>query len=140
HITGASVGGPRFDEALQSDARRNAENAIWLCQTCAKLVDNDPERFNVAKLQAWKRLAEAKALESIGKAPVSQQGTEAERKAHAISAWIGTLVTLAHMNTGKAAMLLGPVRGTSVVTLVDCNEHFVTVKISDQSRSIPLNR
>jgi hypothetical protein len=140
HITGASARGPRFDAALQSDDRRGADNAIWLCQNCAKLVDNDPERFDVTKLRAWKHGAEARALESIGKTAAIQDSSEAARKVRVMSAWIGAMVTLAHMNSGKAAMLLGPVRGTSVVTLVDCNEHFATVKASDTSRSIPLNR
>ena len=41
HITAASRGGPRFDKVL-SDAERCAiENAVWLCQVCAKKVDDD---------------------------------------------------------------------------------------------------
>src|SRR3989442_10812557 len=58
HITGASIGGPRFDPALQSEDRCREENAIWLCQNCAKLVDNDAAKFDENKLRAWKRGAE----------------------------------------------------------------------------------
>ena len=61
HITAASPGGPRFDEGLSSEERRAIDNGIWLCQTCAKLVDNDPARFSSDLLQKWKRLAEDSA-------------------------------------------------------------------------------
>lgn len=59
HITAASPGGPRFDSSLTSNERQAAENGIWLCQSCAKLVDNDPTRYGVATLRRWKALAEA---------------------------------------------------------------------------------
>jgi len=59
HITAASLGGPRFDASLTSDERQAVENGIWLCQSCAKLVDNDPIRYGVNTLRQWKALAEA---------------------------------------------------------------------------------
>ena len=42
HITAAAPGGPRYDPSLTPEERRHPDNAIWLCQNCAKLVDNDP--------------------------------------------------------------------------------------------------
>lgn len=62
HITAAASGGPRFDESLTSVERGSAENGIWLCQNCAKLVDNDAATFPVNLLRKWKLQAEAKAL------------------------------------------------------------------------------
>ena len=47
HITAAAAGGPRFDETLPPDQRKSIENAIWLCQNCAKLIDNDPHLYTV---------------------------------------------------------------------------------------------
>jgi len=41
HITAASAGGPRYDAGLSPEQRRSIDNGIWLCQTCAKLVDSD---------------------------------------------------------------------------------------------------
>ncbi len=38
HITGAAPGGPRNDPSVSSDARQHVDNAIWLCQHCAKQV------------------------------------------------------------------------------------------------------
>ena len=62
HITAASEGGPRYDRTLTEAQRRSAENGIWLCQICAKLVDNDDERYPTSLLHSWKARAELKAL------------------------------------------------------------------------------
>ncbi len=68
HITAAAPGGPRYDSALGSRERSGAANAIWLCQTCAKLVDNDPARYSADMLRDWKRRAELRVLAEVGKA------------------------------------------------------------------------
>jgi len=62
HITAASPGGPRYDPTLTPEQRSSAENGIWLCQTCAKLVDNDEARYSTSLLHSWKARAELKAL------------------------------------------------------------------------------
>lgn len=67
HITAASPGGPRYNSAQTSEERRHANNAIWLCQNCGKLVDNDQARFTEGELRRWKQAAEAEALALIGK-------------------------------------------------------------------------
>ncbi len=84
HITAAAPGGPRYDPVLTSDERRSFTNGIWLCQSCAKLVDSDEIRFSVQLLRRWKDRAELQALEKIhGAVP---GGT--------------TVVTLRHVLTG----------------------------------------
>ena len=65
HITAASPGGPRFDPSLTPKKRQAAENGIWLCQTCAKLVDNDSTRYGVDTLHRWKALAETTAAREL---------------------------------------------------------------------------
>jgi hypothetical protein len=65
HITAAAAGGPRFDPALSSEARSSIENAIWLCQGCAKLVDSDAGRFSASQLLAWKAQAEVNARSEL---------------------------------------------------------------------------
>lgn len=67
HITAASVGGPRYDPDLLPEERSGPSNGIWLCQNCAKLIDNDPARFTVDLLRAWKTNAEADARKRVGK-------------------------------------------------------------------------
>jgi hypothetical protein len=71
HITAASPGGARYDADLLPEERSGPSNGIWLCQNCAKLVDNDPPRFTVEILRAWKTAAEAEAKTRIGKTNVA---------------------------------------------------------------------
>lgn len=68
HITAASPGGPRYDASLSPEERRSANNGIWACQTCGKLIDSDDERFTVAVLREWKARAEHLALERLNAA------------------------------------------------------------------------
>jgi hypothetical protein len=45
--------------------RREITNGIWLCQSCAKLVDNDVGSFTVGLLKQWKADAEQHARNLI---------------------------------------------------------------------------
>lgn len=67
HITAAVPDGPRYDASLTPIARAAIQNAIWLCQNCAKLIDNDPTRFPVELLRTWKAKREDYARQSLGK-------------------------------------------------------------------------
>jgi hypothetical protein len=67
HITAASPGGARYNPTLSSEERTHPSNAIWLCQTCAKLIDNDTVRFPVGLLLQWKGDAENAAYATIGR-------------------------------------------------------------------------
>ena len=62
HITAASPGGARYDMSLSPEHRKSIDNGIWLCQNCAKLVDNDEHRYTINCLRTWKVRAEKKAL------------------------------------------------------------------------------
>lgn len=69
HISAASSGGPRFDDSLTPAQRSNMKNGIWLCQSCAKLIDSDQKGYSVDLLMEWKKEAEKEArnlLESNG--------------------------------------------------------------------------
>lgn len=72
HITAASPGGPRYDPNLLPEERSGAPNGIWLCQNCAKLIDNDPTRFTTDQLNGWKIAAERDAKERVGKTDAPQ--------------------------------------------------------------------
>ena len=67
HITAASENGPRYDKSLTEKERRDSSNAIWLCQNCAKLIDDDELRYTVEVLQSWKYFAEVRASLELGK-------------------------------------------------------------------------
>lgn len=66
HITAAAEGGPRFDTSLTPEDRAAARNGIWLCQNCAKQIDNDPIRYSAGVLREWKSVAEDLALSRVG--------------------------------------------------------------------------
>ncbi|PWL29052.1 hypothetical protein [uncultured Roseivirga sp.] len=68
HITAASKNGPRYNPKLTPSERTSPKNGIWLCQNCAKLVDNDPELFKTSLLESWKNDAELLALNKMSKA------------------------------------------------------------------------
>jgi tetratricopeptide (TPR) repeat protein len=76
HITAATRGGPRYDPSLSPEERSAADNGIWCCQTHAKLVDNDVNRYTVQKLREWKALAEAQARREL------EEGTAAAPMPH----------------------------------------------------------
>ena len=75
HISAASVGGPRYDAAMSSTERKDGANGIWLCQRCAKLVDNDPAYYTKDLLISWKVSAEGAARIELetGKPPASDE-------------------------------------------------------------------
>ncbi|MFK7749715.1 MAG: hypothetical protein AB8B65_15060 [Kordia sp.] len=58
HITAASEGGPRYDETLTSEQRKDIDNGIWLCANCATLIDKDPIGFPLEMLNRWKSVSE----------------------------------------------------------------------------------
>jgi hypothetical protein len=106
HITAASEGGPRYDRAITSDQRRDAANAIWLCQNCAKLVDNDATRFPASLLRRWKHEAERIAFSRIGKnaGPLGSSDpsfTPEEVDLLVAGADRGELIVLSSEQTGK---------------------------------------
>jgi hypothetical protein len=81
HITAAAQGGERYNGSLTPEQRKGADNGIWLCQKCGKLVDNDPIRYPEPKLREWKKVAEELAIREIEGQPVPM-GTAQHSPAH----------------------------------------------------------
>jgi hypothetical protein len=50
---------------MAAEVRTSIDNGIWLCQNCAKLVDNDALAYSVDILRAWRALAEATSKSEI---------------------------------------------------------------------------
>lgn len=65
HIEGAAKGAARYNANQTSEERSSVENGIWLCQTHAKLIDNDPAKYTVSVLQHWKKQAEERAQKAL---------------------------------------------------------------------------
>lgn len=76
HIAGAAPGGPRYDATMTAQQRADIANGVWVCQTCAKLIDNDPVRFHATLLQDWRAAAEQAALDQVGKASPRQDAVQ----------------------------------------------------------------
>jgi hypothetical protein len=54
---------------------------VWLCQTCAKLVDNDPVRYPLETLRDWKLFAEDRATQGLeGRSIVNYSAVAAFRR------------------------------------------------------------
>jgi hypothetical protein len=65
HITAAAAGGPRFDKRLTAAERSSADNGIWMCGRCGRLVDNDAVNYSVGLLRRWKRQAILRARKDL---------------------------------------------------------------------------
>jgi flavin-binding protein dodecin len=68
HIYGAHPGSARYDPKMQSVARADIANAIWLCGNCHKLIDDDEARFPSGLLFEWVREHERDVALIVGKA------------------------------------------------------------------------
>lgn len=64
HICAASPGGPRYDATMTPALRSHADNGIWMCQQCGKLIDSDT-KFTVDMLHAWRRKSEAATVREM---------------------------------------------------------------------------
>jgi len=68
HITASRLKGARHDQSLSSEARRSAENGIWLCQSCSRKIDvNDGADYSVDTLKEWKANHEQEVADAIGR-------------------------------------------------------------------------
>ncbi|URQ89978.1 hypothetical protein [Pseudoalteromonas sp. SCSIO 43101] len=67
HITAAAIGGPRYDASLTKQQRKSFDNGIWLCQSCARIIDVDVAKYSVSLLKSWRAQAEEFSNTNIGK-------------------------------------------------------------------------
>lgn len=65
HITAAAKGGPRYDKNMSVAQRKSAENGIWLCQTCSKMIDSDVSKYTIEMLKEWKQISERMAVQDL---------------------------------------------------------------------------
>jgi len=129
HITAASPGGARYNSSLTSEQRSHINNGIYLCQNCAKLVDNDPSQFSEELFRAWKVVAEHHARISIGKTAAHGRTHESEsqRLMRKILEWKDKHVTVTQMTPPQDVVSLGPKRGSAAAVVLDCTEDYVTI-------------
>lgn len=46
---------------MTEEDRKSSKKGIWLCQSCAKLIDSDPDFYSIEKLNEWEKIAESKS-------------------------------------------------------------------------------
>jgi len=96
HICAASVGGPRHDPEQTSNERASISNAIWLCASCASLIDkNNGHGFSVKKLHQWKADAEQQSHEAL-----------LSNAAFRRPVWLDRLSTIHFANVPRLAQML----------------------------------
>jgi len=66
HISAARPGGARYNPKLSTAARSGIENGIWLCQTHAKMIDDDAVTWTMERLLEVKQAREEVAYREIG--------------------------------------------------------------------------
>lgn len=71
HISAASIGGPRYNSALDTISRKSISNGIWLCQSCSKLIDSDVQLYTIDVLLKWKNIAEKETHSTLTENNVS---------------------------------------------------------------------
>lgn len=67
HICARSPNGPRYKASQTFEERHSFDNAIWLCNICAREIDLDPNLFTENVLQQWKCDAEERASLALGR-------------------------------------------------------------------------
>ena len=59
HIRAYSPNGPRYDSSLDTPEKKNdIDNLMLLCQSCHKVIDDNPDEYSVERLQEEKRRRE----------------------------------------------------------------------------------
>jgi hypothetical protein len=143
-ISSAARGRPRYDEMLTPEQRASAWNGVWLCQTCANLIDTDEAAYPEEVVRAWKTLREHEVKRAMAKANPSTPETESQKKQRAIAEWIGKRVMLVKMPTERERESLGERPWSpNRVTVKDCNRVNVVVEFAAAfgkpgERTIPL--
>ncbi|WP_143596427.1 hypothetical protein [Tistlia consotensis] len=100
HICAASSGGPRYDPNQTPKERASISNAIWLCATCASLVDkNQGVGYSVEDLNRWKTVAEQDAHDALISSSVFETPVWMERLS---TVHFANVPRLAHMLPSNA--------------------------------------
>lgn len=65
HIYAAAPKGPRANPELSPEERKAASNGIWLCKTCAGIIDRDTAYYTPELLRKLKREAEERSMRAV---------------------------------------------------------------------------
>lgn len=66
HISGARIGGARYDSELSDSIRAEITNGIWLCRNCHRKIDQDDNRYPSSLLFVWREKHESFVTTNLG--------------------------------------------------------------------------
>lgn len=78
HICAAAPGGPRYDAKMTEQERKSVDNGIWLCQSYAKLIDSDENKYTISLITLWKEQTENIIGYNFGKRIILSQKDKLE--------------------------------------------------------------
>lgn len=104
HICAASPGGPRYDLNMTVKERKSFDNGIWLCANCSIDIDRDVERYTVQLLKKWKKDAEDKARNELGK-KAAEPDDAINTVAMALTGYPKSFLSQSIENVHKAAVI-----------------------------------
>jgi len=118
HIRGARPETPRYKPEMTDEERADISNGIWLCRTCAKLVDSDEMKYTVELLQRWKEDHERAFVASEPSDPAAAR--EIRVKDGGIGSIVehtgeGTALEIVHLGQGPAERISVQGRGIGEV-------------------------
>lgn len=107
HITAAAPAGPRYDKRLSPEERKDIENGIFLCESCAKLIDSNQGQDHPTKhVSTWKAEHERWVAEHLNR---SQQDVAAQVNAKVLQRYRGgALRSLVHEVFSNLQVLADP--------------------------------
>lgn len=118
HITAAAEGGPRFDSSFTPDQRSDVSNGIFLCASCATMIDkNNGADFPTDLLRQWKADHESWVRKNLNRNPIGIAEVAGTHEAHGIGDIAGLRVskpTKIKPGTIARANGIGKVSGTSI--------------------------
>lgn len=80
HIAAASPSGPRYVIEQTSEERSSIDNGIWLCQDCARKIDENDSVYTREELHYWKKTAEQRAERALEKSKIHSGKTSFFKK------------------------------------------------------------
>lgn len=63
---------------MSEEERKSINNGIWLCQSCAKLIDSDENKYTVQLIKNWKEQTESMVGYNLGKRIILSQKNKLE--------------------------------------------------------------
>ncbi len=103
HITAANKNGPRYDKYLSPEERSDVNNGVWMCQTHAKLVDDNASKHTDSELRRWKTQHEDWVFRRVANGPTHPHaGVSVLRITN-----IGPFQERAEMKLGRVNVVVG---------------------------------